>query len=361
LVIFDESHKGKNPESARSLMMRKVAARAKFCVWASATLGQDPVELVYLAPLLAYATGQKVPSDSLKDFAAWCQTNGLDVKSGAYGKIEWTRNDEDLQLIRQWLFEPTVDKRGRRRPAVALRRLPEQINGWPALQRQLYPVELSGDLATRYATLWEDFLIGSERKTGAQLENDKLRLRQESSLLRVDSTVELVRELREQDRKVGVSVAFRATMDALVAKLEAEGEVVAIIHGTLDPNEKERQRLLFQDGPATVAVFTVEEAVSLHQGEYDDPEAGKVDPFPRTLLVHDIRWSAIQMAQIEGRCHRDGKFAPVLWLAAEDTVDIDIAERMVSRVAGMKAMHGDSVGDLEAIADVLASARSRLH
>ena len=360
LVIFDESHKGKNPESARSLMMRKIAARAKFSVWASATLGQDPVELIYLASLLAYSTGQKVPSETIKDFAGWCQSNGLDVRSGAYGKIEWNRNQDDLDLIHSWIFEPGRDKRGTPRPALGVRRLPQDINGWPAMERQLVPVSLSGELAGRYATLWEDFLEGSTRKSGVELENDKLRLRQESSLLRVESTVEWVRELREQGRKVAVSTAFKATLYALVERLEAEGETVAVVVGDLSPQEKEQERQRFQRGDATVVVFTVEEAVSFHQGEFDDPKKGVVDPYPRTLLVHDIRWSAIQMAQIEGRCHRDGKFAPVLWLAAEDTVDMDIAERMINRVAGMKAMHGDSVGDLEAIGEVLTQARAKM-
>ena len=71
------------------------------------------------------------------------------------------------------------------------------------------------------------------------------------------------------------------------------------------------------------------------------------------LLIHDLRWSAIQMAQIEGRCHRDGSFAPTLWLAAADTVEMGIAEVMANRVASMKAMHGDPIGDLEAIEEVL--------
>lgn len=359
LVIFDEAHKGKNPESARSQMMRKITAKAKFCVWASATLGQNPVELVYLAPLLAYATGQKVPGNKLDDFAQWCRNNGLNVKSGAYGKIEWERNEVDLETIRQWLFTAQPKTRGKGRPALGIRRLPEDINGWPALERQLLPVALAPDKASRYAMLWEDFLEGFEHKSGLELERDKLRLRQESSLLRVDSTVDLVLERRELGHKVAVSVAFLATQQALVEALEKAGETVAFVHGQQDPGEKERQRLAFQDGPATVVVFTVEEAVSFHQGEYDDPSKGKVDPYPRTLFVHDIRWSAIQMAQIEGRCHRDGKFSPSIWLAAEDTVDMDIATRMADRVAGMKAMHGDKIGDLEAIMDVIAKARTR--
>lgn len=358
LVIFDEAHKGKNPESARSLMMRKIGEKAKFCVWASATLGQNPVELVYLAPLLAFATGQKVPGKTLAEFAQWCQLNGLAVKSGAYGRIEWETNDHDLEKIYGWLFKPG-GKGNKIRPALGIRRLPEQINGWPAMERQVMPVSLSPEKAARYAVLWEDFLEGSSFKTGTELERDKLRLRQESSLLRVDSTVDLALDRRDIGHKVAISVAFRATQEALVQALEKAGEVVAFIHGQMDAAEKERQRLLFQSGPATVVVFTVEEAVSFHQGEYDDPSIGKVDTHPRTLLVHDIRWSAIQMAQIEGRCHRDGKFSPSLWIAAEDTVDIDIAERMASRVAGMKSMHGDPVGDLKAIMEVLAQARVR--
>lgn len=361
LVIFDEAHKGKNPESARSLMMRKIASKARFCVWASATLGQHPVELVYLAPLLAFATGQKVPGDNLRDFASWCQKNGLAVRYGAYGKIQWERNEEDLNAVRQWLFEPTPGSPGKpARPALGIRRLPEQINNWPALQRQIMPISLPAHLASRYAVLWEDFLLGAEHKSGLELEKDKLRLRQESSLLRVESTVEVVLDRLETGHKVAISAAFRATQDALVQALEQAGEQVAVIHGSLDANEKERQRLLFQDGPAKVVVFTVEEAVSLHQGEYDDPSIGKVDPHPRTLLIHDIRWSAIQMAQIEGRCHRDGKFSPSVWLAAEGTVDLDIAETMADRVAGMKAMHGDAIGDLNAIMDVIAKARGKV-
>jgi hypothetical protein len=97
----------------------------------------------------------------------------------------------------------------------------------------------------------------------------------------------------------------------------------------------------------------VEEAISLHQGEV----AG--DDTPRILMIHDLRWSAIQMAQIEGRCHRDGKEAPVRWLVAEDTVEEDIAAVLVERVRTMKTLHGDQDAGLADIDRMLATRMSK--
>ena len=353
LVIFDESHKGKNPTSARGLMMRKIEKRAKFCIFASATAGQNPVELVYLASVLSHATNQNIPSTSLEDFASWCATQGLAVSRGDYGKIKWDYNADDLAILKHWLFDGAIP--------LGIRRLPQDVKGWPALSRQLYPVQLSFEAQQSYATLWEDF-IKQERTLGQAVsakersslrETNRLRLRQQSSLLRISNTTEMVSDLLEQGKKVGISVAFRKTLDELVQALQSKGVTVSFIHGQQSANEKEEQRLMFQKVPAQVVVFTVEEAISLHQGEYSP------DPYPRVLLVHDIRWSAIQMAQIEGRCHRDGMNAPVMWLVAEDTVDLDIAEVMVNKVAGMKALHGDPTGDMKAIEEVLASCMAR--
>ena len=349
LVIFDESHKGKNPTSARGMMMQKIAARAGFCIWASATAGQNPVELVYLGKLLAKATKKRVPMASLKDFLGWCQQQGLAVKSGAYGKIEWERNEEDLRRIHSWLF-------GGKHP-LGVRRRPEEVAGWRAMERQMMPVDLPFEARIPYARLWADFVATEIKRTrdGTKLtakekserETNRMRLRQQSSWLRVPSTVEMAKDLLENGKRVAISVAFLETQAEMARQFEAAGVEVALIHGKLSTTEKEQNRLDFQQGRKPVVIFTVEEAISLHQGEYED--------VPRVLLIHDLRWSAIQMAQIEGRCHRDGSFAPTWWLAASDTVEIAIAEVMAGRVAGMKAMHGDPVGDLEAIEEVLRS------
>jgi hypothetical protein len=352
LVIFDESHKGKTPDSARGLMMRKLGQAAKFCIWASATAGQNPIELIYLAPLLARVTGSKPPATDTGDFADWCKRQGLHVSKGAYGSIVWERNDDDLATVRQWLFEgPT---------AAGIRRLPQDIAGWPAMERQMMPVDLEPAAKAAYAKLWKDFVAEEMRRErsgvrGAQAaqerETNRMRLRQQASWLRIPSTTGFIKDLLEQGKRVAVSVAFRATQEEMAAQLRKAGIDVAMIHGENSKAANEQQRLMFQKGEIPVVLFTVEEAISLHQGEYEN--------VPRVMLLHDVRWSAIQLAQIEGRCHRDGALAPVWWLAAADTVEMDIAERMVDRVIGMKSMHGDATGDLEALEGVLKAAIAR--
>lgn len=361
LVIFDESHKGKNPESARGKMMQKLADKAAFCIWASATAGQTPIDLAYLGKLLAKATGKRVPMKSVEDFAAWCIAQGISISKGAYGKLEWQRNAEDLAQIRQWLFEGTVK--------LGLRRRPEEIAGWRALEREMMPMDLPPASRASYAKLWADFVAtemarhapGARKPTPAERaerETNRMRLRQQSSWLRIEPTVALALDLLENGKSVTISVAFLATQEEMKRQFEAAKIEVAIINGKQATPEKEANRLDFQYGRKKVVIYTVEEAISLHQGEYLKDDA------PRIQLIHDIRWSAIQMAQIEGRPHRDGSFAPSFWLAASDTVEMDIAQVMVARVADMKAMHGDDVGDLKAIEDILAkhvqaSARAR--
>ena len=61
VVIWDESHRCKNPAAARSKLAVKLNARAGFVLWLSATAGQNPIELSYLTPLLASATGTTNP------------------------------------------------------------------------------------------------------------------------------------------------------------------------------------------------------------------------------------------------------------------------------------------------------------
>lgn len=343
LIIWDESHKCKNPTAARSQMAMKLNAKAGCVLWLSATAGQTPLELSYLAPLLARATGSR--ASSMKDFEEWCKTMGLGVKRGAYGKWEWSRSDGDVDRMRGWLFEGQVPP--------GLRRRPEEIAGWRELERQLRPMDLDPSGHVAYNQAWETFrqdemgAPGRGRKgpsDGNALVR-RLRLRQKSSWLRIATTMATIEEFLDNGQQVAVSVAFRDTQDEIARLLRERGIDAALIHGSQSAGEKEDERLRFQRGDTPVVLFTVEEGISLHQGEHND--------VPRVLLVHDLRWSAIQMAQIEGRCHRDGRFAPSLWLFAADTVDERIAHVLAGRVKTMKGMMGDDTATLEAIEALL--------
>ncbi len=85
------------------------------------------------------------------------------------------------------------------------------------------------------------------------------------------------------------------------------------------------------------------------------PGGGKT----RSLIVHDKRHSAIQLQQIEGRCHRDGERAVIYYAFAEDTVEERIAATVVTRMAAMDGMAGDDTSVADEIARVIAEGVAR--
>ncbi len=344
VIVLDESHRCKNPTAARSKLAAKLVANAGFTLWLSATAGQNPLELSYLAPLLARTTGAS--AKDLKDFAQWCLDEKLGVSQGNYGKWEWRGDRADCEKVRALLFD-----RGKVGCAAGIRRRPEEIVGWPAINRILQPIELSGEARALYAEAWTAFR--REMELAPRGKDPKgalvatLRLRQKSSLVRAPGTEQLARELLENGHQVAISVAFVETLTLLRQALEAGLTPIkcAVIHGGLPAAEREAERLRFQRGDAKVVLFTVEEGISLHQGEYAD--------IPRSEIIHDLRWSAIQMAQIEGRCHRDGRFAQVYWAYADRTIEERIARVVAARLQAMKEMIGDDVETLREIESLL--------
>jgi len=345
VVVLDESHRCKNPTAARSKLAAKLVANAGFCLWLSATAGQNPLELSYLAPLLAQATGAR--AKDLKDFEQWCLDQDLGVARGTFGKWEWRGNPTDCERVRAMLFDPRTP-----RAAVAgIRRRPEDIVGWPAINRILTPIELPAEARALYDEAWTAFR--KELELAPRGKDPKsalaaiLRLRQKSSLIRAAGTAELARELLDNGHQVAISVAFIETLSALRDSFESGiGKVAcAAIHGGLPAGQREDERLRFQRGDARVVLFTVEEGISLHQGEHNDA--------PRSEIIHDLRWSAIQMAQIEGRCHRDGRFAQVYWAYADATIEDKIARVVAGKIQTMKEMIGDDVETLREIETLL--------
>ncbi|MEO7735111.1 MAG: DEAD/DEAH box helicase, partial [Kofleriaceae bacterium] len=345
VVVFDESHRCKNPTAARSKLAAKLVASAGFCLWLSATAGQNPLELSYLAPLLAQATGAR--AKDLKDFEQWCLDQGLGVARGTFGKWEWRGNPADCARVRALLFDPSAP-----RAAVAgIRRRPEDIAGWPAINRILTPIELAAEARALYDEAWTAFR--KELELAPRGKDPKsalaaiLRLRQKSSLIRAAGTAELARELLDNGHQVAISVAFLETLSALRDSFERgiSKLACAAIHGGLPAAQREDERLRFQRGDARVVLFTVEEGISLHQGEHNDA--------PRSEIIHDLRWSAIQMAQIEGRCHRDGRFAQVYWAYADATIEDKIARVVAGKIQTMKEMIGDDVETLREIEALL--------
>lgn len=358
VIIFDESHKLKNQSqrtaaAARIAQYHKALAakpRPPFLLWMSATAGQNPVELSYLAPLLAQVT--RSPSGALKDFGPWLLGQKFNVvEDPRWKKWSWTDDaglrQEDIERMRRLLFE--------RKTPVALRRLPSDISGWPELVRVLMPVELEVEERKLYSSAWTEFrdtmrLVrrGKDPKGGLAAQ---IRFRQKASLIRVEGTVNHIVDLLDNGLQVAVSCQFLESLDTIRVGLERKKILVSVMDGR-NPQGRETERLRFQRGETEVVLFTPAEGFSLHQSELlADGEYGS--DAARAMVVHDPRYSGIEALQIEGRTHRDGKSATVYYMFSEDTVEEDIVKTLLGRLSSTKALVGDETNMVEELLSIL--------
>ncbi|MDB6175075.1 MAG: Helicase, family [Chthoniobacteraceae bacterium] len=349
VVIFDESHRLKNMTSARFKLAHEVGKKADFHLWLSATAGQNPLELGYLSSLLAARTGDSI-KDISKDFEGWCSKRGLGISRGKFGKWDYIESKESCEKVQRLLFIPQKGIVG------AVRRTPRDIAGWPEIQRIPFPVELTPDQLNLYKLEWNQFLLalrGEAKKVGKEKASRSInglaaitRFRQKAGRLRVESTTNKIIELLENGRQVAVSCQYLMNVEEIEEALLKEKVECLTFTGAVSPADREVNRVAYQKGEVPVMLFTSMEGFNLHQGEYP----GRGGNVPRAQIDHDLRWSAIEMNQIDGRSHRNGQFAPVFWSFAKDTIEERVAEVMLLKLNSMQTLHGDArVPEIDAL------------
>jgi hypothetical protein len=231
-----------------------------------------------------------------------------------------------------------------------LRRRASDLAGWPEVNRIVHWVELDCEAQYLYKLAWKEFKkalegLGTLSKQRAAFVKSEavIRLRQKSSLLKIEDSIELCLELLDNGHQVAISCEFLATMDAMEEVLRKKKISYARVDGR--SQLKEAERLRYQRGDAPVILFNVVEGISLHEDEANNGG----NNVRRSQIDHDLRWSAIQTHQIDGRSHRDGKFAQVYWVVAKDTVDSRVAEVLLWKLESMGNLQGDSTKDFEEI------------
>lgn len=353
VIIADESHKLKGIESSqRAKAFNRIGRyadsreKAPFIIWATATPGQNPLEVGYLAPLVGqFLKKGKLTMDM---WGAHLVKEGYHVSKGKTGHY-WVKPNsrlteedvqkkrrEDAQRIRKILFAPDFP---------SIRRMPEDMAGWPLVQRIPFEQELTYSQKELYAKAWSEFCAllkvarrGRDSKSALVAQ---LRFRQKCSLIRAQETADFIVDLLENNHQVAVSVFFMDSIDEMAKVLTSKGISWAEVSGRSDAEGKrESERLRFQRGEAKVVFFTVEEAISLHAGEVL-PDGSYASKAPRATVIHDVRYSSLSCIQIEGRAHRDGQHANAYYMFGKNTVEEKIIKRMLSSMATMKTMSGD--------------------
>jgi hypothetical protein len=347
LVVFDESHRLRNPYAQQSMACRQLADHASFAIYMSATAGQSPHELSYLGRLLGHASG--CPTETLADFRVLMKTLSIGRAKGRWTNWSWQPNERDRKVMSDLLYKGTN--------AIGLRRRPSDIAGWPEVQRELAATALAPNERRMYDATWREFrrefgLAGGSTRRAVGWAAD-LRFRQKASLLRIAGTAAFADDLLAAGEQVAISVAYLETGAHLAEALRGRHWRVCEINGQQAADANEAARIAFQTGQCDAVIFTVTESISLHRSEL--PGGDKA----RSLIVHDMRHSAIQLQQIEGRCHRDGECAVIYYAFAEDTVEERIAATVVSRMAAMDGMAGDDTSIADEIARVIADTVAR--
>jgi len=351
-IIADESHKIKNYTSQRTKVFERVARyaetadKAPFIIWQSATLGQNPLELAYLAPLFSQVAKRSL---TMETFPAWLQEVGFHVQkkgdtwqwvkpANPQDAIPREQQRQDVQRLAEILFAPK---------APSIRRKPEDIAGWPEVNKIALPIQLDPDSAQQYNKLWTEFRksmhLKVKGKNPKSVLAEQLRFAQKASLLRVPQTVDNIVDLLENGYQVAVSVRFIETLEAIKGSLKKLGLDASEFSGR-DFINTEHERMLFQKGDNKVILFTVEEAVSFHAKE-QLPDGTIASPFPRALLIHDMRYSALSMTQIVGRTHRDGQAANAYFMYSEGTVEEAMLNIMLNKMQNMSVLSGDEEED----------------
>lgn len=186
LVVIDESHRIRNPASQQGLVCRQIAAVADFAIYMSATAGQSPHELSYLGKLLATATGGK--SGDMDEFRGLMKRLKIGRAKGRWKNWGWEPNERDRATMSDLLYKG--------QNAIGLRRRPEQIAGWPEVQRELAATPLVAEGRRLYDSTWREFrrelgLIGGSMRRPAGWAAD-LRFRQKASLIRTTGTADFI-------------------------------------------------------------------------------------------------------------------------------------------------------------------------
>lgn len=369
IIVADESHKLKNV-SQRTAAFGRIARyaatsqSAPFVIWCSATIGQSPLELIYLAPLIGQMHGIKLNQSNWGD---WLMENRFSITKSAAGNYRWVTAKKDatpdqkaevnaarardIKRLSEIIFNPK---------APSIRRNPEEINGWPKQTMIAVPQTLENDEKRLYNEIWNQFRSylnlnprGRNPKGGLAA---TLRFRQKASLIRAPHTVDYADDLLDNGAQVIISVEFIETIDYLSEALGKRGYKIAEFSGR-NVSEREAERLKFQKGEAQVMIFTVTEGISLHSSELL-PDGTKATSNRRETIIHDVRYSGLDAVQIMGRGTREGKLANSHFMYAEDTVEPRILEIVLDKVKNMKTLSADEQDTIEEISSLLETVLS---
>lgn len=319
LVIVDEAHRVRGPRSASGRLARELRARYLLLLTATPVENtlRDLYELVTLvAPGLLGTPAQFRGRHGSNQAAPAAARNLDELRTRTREVMVRHRRSEVSLMLPQRLAQtelvtPDEGEAGLYADLTARIRVEGQSAGSAKLLTLRSLARLAGSSPAAVApTLdkigWADL---AERAHAVP--------RPEKARVLVDR----LRPYADREEKVVVFTAFRATLDALAAELDAAGIPAAVYHGSLSRHDKEKAIAAFRD---EVPVLLSTESA----GE------GRNLQFCHVMINVDLPWNPMQIEQRLGRLHRVGQRHDVVLtnLVARGTIEQRILHVLESKI-----------------------------
>lgn len=374
-IIFDEAHYLKNyPSSTMSVAASNIARLDEpfrkndtpFVVFSTATPGATPLNMAIMSGIVGPLVDDRVTDVSPAAWGEFLLKHGFAVSQGKSG---WTwasvpgfgKNSKNPTERKKYEISARNAKKVQRKDSLRIgkalmkpgapfvKRSPKDIAGWPEQQIVPFPITLTPRQQPIYEEAWTRFRkflnLTPARKDPKTSLVETLRYRQKSSLLKVDSTAEFVKDLVDSGMQVYISCEFMETVDRY-SEIFSKARIPFVEISGRNSNEREEMRLRFQKGEAMVVICDVVEGISLHAGEIL-PDGTRASSNDRATIIHDVRQNNLSTDQALGRAHRDGKNSVAYFPYIEKTVDENVISSYTNKTANMKSMTGSGLEDAE--------------
>ena len=316
LIIGDEAHKIKNPQSLRSRAFRQLKAERRLLMTGTPILNR-PAEMWALLD--------------------WLQPGKWEEDADSFA-VKWD-SDSMLEVLHKRL-----------RSCVMLRRLKSEVlKELPPKQRQVIDVPASGELAVMVAE--EHRLCAEANARRQQLQ----RAASEAKALRTDVEYkQALRALREWQFKSRSALSgvrhttalskAPAVIDHIKLVLENENKVICFAHHR-DVVEKVAEafgdRAVYvhggvsqQDRSQAVTRFQTEDRIHLFVGGIHACGQGITLTAASTVIFAELDWTPAMLTQCEDRAHRIGQDADSVLcqhLVVDGSIDSRLAEYLVKK------------------------------
>jgi len=335
LLILDEGHYIKNPQSRRAKEVRRIAKLAKRVVVITGTpIMNRPVELWPILQIVdpetwdppGFVKGKRVGAGEGASFfrfaKTYCDAHQESYKTRQGERSHWVFSGaSNLDRLQERLKSGCMIRRLKKD---VLQDLPDKLRQIivfepPAVQRGKREVD-DGDLFPDLSEATYERIVRQLRADKALMSEISKR-RREQGIGKIPAVAEHIANLLDEVEKVVLFAHHHEVVDGLYEILKSFGCVV------LDGRCNEKQRA------AAVATFQEDPNCRIFLGSIGAASVGLTLTAASNVVFAELDWVPANMTQAEDRCHRIGQKNAVLvqHLVLDGSLDARMAKVVVKK------------------------------